>query len=279
MDFRQWAMLTMLRTYNLEDAQGAVSRGGLFGLYSVTQDGDVGTTVSVAMFNGGDGDTFNGPQTFFLPLRGGYPGNPVYNLKNRYQNSSWNPHANDPAVQNRYRWQMYVDDGTAEIVGPNYSPVTGTPWSEENFEACTYAARETCARFCLYYVNSYGGWDWLLILGLAVESDSVEDTQIERRSPSALATGNVRQRGVEVIRATVTKHLELHTHWLTDSQAARMHNLLNSPDVWVHDLERDLIFPAVLTKPGCEFKTYKNQGHKLVSYQIDVDYAVTCERV
>lgn len=151
----------------------------------------------------------------------------------------------------------------------------GTSWVQVLYY---YRIRETCAKYCLYYQNALGGWDWFLILGKAVESDQITRTDFTRRAPSALWMDKLQRRGKVVNSETLVRHLELHTQWLTDAQAARMHHLTESPDVYVHDLEADIVYPAVLTNTQHVVKSYKNEGHRLVSYQIDLDYAVERQR-
>ena len=138
--------------------------------------------------------------------------------------------------------------------------------------------QSTCARYCLYYLNAYGGWDWLLIRGKAVETRKITRSSIERRPSTDLLFDRIQRRGNDVIDQTDVKHLELHTHWLTDDEASRMWHLTGSPDVYVHDLEAGVVYPAVLTGTTHQEKTYKGQGNKLVQYTIDMDFAVESRR-
>jgi hypothetical protein len=54
-----------------------------------------------------------------------------------------------------------------------------------------------------------------------------------------------------------------------------MHHLLNSTDVYLHDLERGIILPVVLDASSTPYKTYKGEGGKLVNYSIEVSIAQT----
>ncbi len=132
---------------------------------------------------------------------------------------------------------------------------------------------DACPRYVLYYVNAYGGWDWFVIQGKTVESDTINRAEYTRRGRTAMQEGNVVERGRVVLQNQVTKHLELHTHFLTNDEASRMHHLLESQDVYVHDLETDIVTPAIITTTQAPVKTYKNEGHRLFSYQIDLDIA------
>lgn len=131
-----------------------------------------------------------------------------------------------------------------------------------------------CHRYVLYYVNAFGGWDWFVIQGRVVESDNVSRSEYTKRAE----TSNPASRGREVLQVEIEKHLEMHTHWLNDDESSRMHHLTESPSVYVHDLITDTISPALITGTTHEYKTYKNQGGRLVSYQLDVVIAVNQER-
>lgn len=141
-----------------------------------------------------------------------------------------------------------------------------------------FTIEDTCARYCLYYLNAFGGWDWLLIRGKAVETRKITRSSIERLASTDLLFGRIQHRGKDVIDQTDVKHLELHTHWLPDAEARRMWHLTGSPDVYVHDLEDGVIYPAVLTGTTHQEKSYRGQGSRLVQYTIDLDYAVTLRR-
>lgn len=129
------------------------------------------------------------------------------------------------------------------------------------------------SRYVLYYVNAYGGWDWFVIQGRAVESDAVTRREYTRQGSTVTLPGKIVERGRVLLQNQITKHLELHTHFLTDDEASRMHHLLESQEVYVHDLETDIIHPAIITTTQAPVKTYKNEGHRLFSYQIDLDIA------
>ena len=66
---------------------------------------------------------------------------------------------------------------------------------------------------------------------------------------------------------------ELHPGTMTEAQAARMPHLLNSPEVYLEDMQAGRIFPVVLTNTTSEHKTWANQGHKLVEYTIECELA------
>jgi hypothetical protein len=126
-----------------------------------------------------------------------------------------------------------------------------------------------CPRYCLYYINAYGGWDSFLIEGSAKESDSLTRQTFTHVSDNSSPSN----RGVVNHLTEITKRMTLNTSWLSDEEAGRMHNLLNSTEVYLHDLERGEIIPVVLKNGTTEYKTYRNNGGKLVDYSIEVEFA------
>lgn len=122
-----------------------------------------------------------------------------------------------------------------------------------------------CSRYVLYYRNSFGGWDSLLIEGAA----SMQDNLTRHSMDKVGAYGRTKTNYLTEIQ----KKLTLHTSWLSDEQSLNMHHLLNSPDVYLHDLEINEIIPVILDNTSTPYKTYKGEGRKLVNYKIDVSVA------
>lgn len=138
----------------------------------------------------------------------------------------------------------------------------------------TYTVVEPCNRYALYYLNSYGGWDSLLIEGAVSESDSVE-----RHTASMEYDNSDRAaRGERDYLNSLTKEYIFRTGWLSDDESSRMHELLNSTDVYGFDLVERAMFPLVLTGTETEYKTYKGNGNKLVNYSISSRLAQGRER-
>lgn len=129
----------------------------------------------------------------------------------------------------------------------------------------TYYVRDTCARWALYYLNALGGWDTLVMQGRPRETD-----RITRRTDQVLDGLTERSRNWA---NDWTKVLTLNTGLLSDDEAARMHHLLESTDVWLCDLTTRAMHPAVLTASECRYRTLATEGSP-VSYDVEVEYAV-----
>lgn len=130
-----------------------------------------------------------------------------------------------------------------------------------------------CYRYVLYYVNAYGGWDTLQLRGNGIEADNwtrnTYDTDYDNRVQQNRGTVDYLNRQ--------EKRWTLRTGWLDDRGASRMHNLLGSPMVFLHDLDEDRILPVGITTEDAPYKTYKNEGGRLVNYEFEV--ALQQERV
>ena len=125
----------------------------------------------------------------------------------------------------------------------------------------TYNVVDTCAKYVLYYQNAYGGYDSLLIEGMSSEEDAVS-----RKTMSDID-------GKKNYLNDISKTITLHTSWMTDEESLRMHHLLNSNLVYLHDLELNEVYPVILNNSNTQYKTYKSNGCKLVNYTIDVTLA------
>ena len=133
----------------------------------------------------------------------------------------------------------------------------------------TFKVVNTCSRYALYYVNAYGGWDSLLIEGNHSEVDNLtrhmRETEYDNR--------NVQNRGTHNYVNEIVKTLTLHTSWLSDDESSRMHHLLNSTNVYLGDIRSGAMIPVVLIDTQTDYKTYKGNGGRLVSYSINVTIA------
>lgn len=133
----------------------------------------------------------------------------------------------------------------------------------------TYKVVTECAKYVLYYVNAFGGWDSLLIEGNTLEADSL------KRFTREVVYDNrqIQNRGIHNYVNEVTKGFTFHSGWLLDDQGERMHHLINSTFVYLYDIANDDMIPVTIPTTSCEYRTYKNQGNRLVDYIIQVEVA------
>lgn len=134
-------------------------------------------------------------------------------------------------------------------------------------------APHDCRRYALYYINAYGGWDTLGCRANGVEADSWE-----RKTYGTSYDNAVRQaRGTVDYLNVQSKRWTLRTGWLDDLGGSRMHHLLGSTMVYLHDIQEGIILPVVIATDSAQYKTYRSEGGKLIDYEFEV--AIQQERV
>ena len=133
----------------------------------------------------------------------------------------------------------------------------------------TYYPVGSCYRYALYYVNAYGGWDQLLIEGNDMEMD--EDTRHIREVE--YDNNTLTNAGMDNYVNEVKKSWILHSGLLTDDQASRMHHLFNSNLIYLCHISSRYMYPVIMESNTCEYKTFKNQGRRMVEYTMQVSLA------
>lgn len=133
-----------------------------------------------------------------------------------------------------------------------------------------YDVVDTCARYVLYYLNAFGGWDSLLIEGATSEQDSLKRHTMNKSGSYDRQKSNYLNE--------IEKRLTMRTSWLSDEQSLRMHHLLNSTEVYLHDLDKNEILPVVLDGTSTPYKTFRGEGGKLVNYTIEATIAQSRRR-
>lgn len=133
----------------------------------------------------------------------------------------------------------------------------------------TWEVVTDCKEWVVYYVNAYGGWDSLLIEGNTIETDSLKRHTREMEYDNR----DIKNRGIQNYVNEITKSFTLHTSWMSDAESLRMHNLLNSTEVYLFNINTGDMIPVTLNNTTTEFKTYKNNGGRMVNYTIDATLA------
>lgn len=157
----------------------------------------------------------------------------------------------------------------------NYVRITGT--KDLNFDityegtsdVTRYSVRDTCAKYALYYVNAFGGWDALVMQGTPKRSDDIKRYNVQKSYDNSES----RARGLQNYANEITPKWALKTPLLTDEQSARMHHLLGSTMVYLYDIETAEVLPVVITDNSIEYKTFKNNNRQRVQYTINVQLA------
>ena len=174
----------------------------------------------------------------------------------------------------------YNSSGTSTTRSATISPSPGTGTAAFKADAVAGTVRISingsdhyvvtdCARYALYYVNAYGGWDQFLIEGNDLEVDSLERFIREQEYDNT----NIRNAGKVNYVNDITKTWTFNSGWLKDEQASRMHHLLDSCLVYLCDISTGTFIPVIVTTDVCDYKTRKNQGGRVVNYTFNVELA------
>lgn len=128
---------------------------------------------------------------------------------------------------------------------------------------------DRCAPYALVFLDEFGGVNTLLIEGKTMKEDSYA------RSTFGTTASNdgYCNRQIAVANNEITRKWTLHTGWLDDASAANMHHLLSSPDVLLADYNLGEYYAVNILNNKCEYKTYSNNGNRLVRYDIEVEFA------
>ena len=133
----------------------------------------------------------------------------------------------------------------------------------------TYLVKSTCKRYCLYYLNAYGGWDSYLFNNTSKEKDSFTRSTFKRR----INNQNIIHGTVEY-KNKIQKGWTLKTDYLNDRQSIIFaRHLASSPSVYLHDLEEDIIYPVNIVTGSVDYKTFIRNGRKFNRYDIEVELA------
>lgn len=151
----------------------------------------------------------------------------------------------------------------------NATSVTISVNSTGGTATMTYEVVKPCARYVLYYVNAFGGWDSLIVEG----NDKRADNYTRSTYKKVYSPANPSDRGTVNYRNDIERTISLVTGWLSDEESARMYHLFGSTNVLLHDLVDNIIRPVTLTATSWTEKTFRNNGAKLVNYQINVTIA------
>ena len=133
----------------------------------------------------------------------------------------------------------------------------------------TFEIVDACAKYALYYVNAYGGWDALMLEGNSMETDS-----LKRYTREVVYDNNdIVNRGVHNYVNEITKQFRVTTGWLLGDSGKMMHHLLNSTEVYLYDISEQQMIPVIIPSNSSEYRTFKNNGNRLVRYELNLQVA------
>lgn len=182
------------------------------------------------------------------------------------------------------QWGMKYSDATEDYTNTEYLSngfeTVIVPKSREknvrqfHFGGKNYNVLPKCqCKWVLYYLNPYGGYDWFTITGKVTRRDRLQTYTINRNYNNT--TTNF---GKKRYLSTIDINYQINTQWLSQAQSDRMWELLESNQVWLHNLETDEIMPVIITDTDIEHKQ-KTRTNKMISYQINVELSQSRERM
>lgn len=125
----------------------------------------------------------------------------------------------------------------------------------DTFKIC----QDGCHKYCLYYVNKYGGVDWFLFGDTSKETRNITNSTAKINNRNTAYNKNIKQTWT------------LRTELLSDKQSALIPNMMESTCLYLHDLESNDIIPVSITDKTYELKTIRNNGRKFYNYTIKVE--------
>ena len=124
----------------------------------------------------------------------------------------------------------------------------------------------SCNKHAFYYVNAYGGWDTLVVQGKTRIVDALTRHNTDKVYDNHASTS---VRGTVNYVNEIARKFTFNTAPMPDASSLKMHHLLNTPHVLVHDTVTGHIWPLVLTGTATEHK----HGGRLYSYAIEATLA------
>lgn len=174
-----------------------------------------------------------------------------------------------------YCWDYKTDfNGTAvslsHPINGKYNPlmkVFSTSWSNGTVTTeITQGTGDYCGNAALYYKNRSGGWDSFLVSGNIRRTDNYEKYSYNRSF-----NNNTIDFEEGTYHNQITVKWVLHTDYLTDSQAEVLaYHLFPSNAVYFHNFKDNTIVPVLIDNSTADYKTFKNEGRKLVRYDINI---------
>lgn len=139
--------------------------------------------------------------------------------------------------------------------------------------AIKYTPFESCARYIIYYLNAFGGWDWYVVRGSIKEAQ----TYTPREYTRSLGNNTPRDRNIVRFGTDVVKRWNIMTDWMHDAEQARMWHMLGSNNVYLVDLNEGFApIPVNIRTTEWEARTFKTDGmHRA---EITLEQATTLYR-
>ena len=121
-------------------------------------------------------------------------------------------------------------------------------------------------KYVLYYLSPKGGWCWFPIMGKVEVSDRLTSFTLSSNYDNTTS-----QFGKKRYTVDIATDYNISTGFLTETQSLRMWEMLESNMVYLHDMEKDVVFPVVMKQDTVEKKRYQRGQTKMLSYSFGVE--------
>ena len=164
---------------------------------------------------------------------------------------------------------LQVTDGSGSVVvnesvgkGLSVAQWISAPGKSYLFGDFRYEVVDACQAVLLKYVNAYGAMDYFLVEGVSKKQDKISRSTYTKDAAALSSEFETKD-----YQAEMEAQWTGHTGWLTDAQSALLKHLAESVEVYMVD-EQGNDIPVVLTLGTHDYKTFRNNGRKLVNYTL-----------
>lgn len=155
--------------------------------------------------------------------------------------------------------------GRVEFSCPNYATYNSQTLTSVTIGAVTYRVTDKCPEYCLYYKNPFGGYDHLLLEGKCRKNHAGNRDEFVADYENRL-----NQREGWTFQNEVTESYTLNTGFLLNEESERMPYLLDSPDVYLVNLNAPTIYiPVTIATNSYQVRKF-SRGDGMVNYTFDV---------
>ena len=156
--------------------------------------------------------------------------------------------------------------GRLEYWCNTHATYNGKTLTEVQMGTVTYTVTKACPRYCLYYKNPFGGYDHLLLEGAVILKRANS-----RETFKADYNNGLGMREEWDFMNETTASYEVNTGYLTEDESSRMPYLLDSPDVYLCDLENATVFiPVVIATDSYSYQSANRFGMKMRNHTFEV---------
>lgn len=132
-----------------------------------------------------------------------------------------------------------------------------------------FVASEKCYEYCLYYRNKKGGYESFLFNSASLQTDQLTNVQYLSKTSNLIP-----RHQIKLLRRDVVETWNLKSDYLSDEEARRFIDLIESPDCYLHNLGENRIIPVNVTSSTAAHLQRSNNRRKRVRFDITVEGSI-----